>query len=441
MTKIINLRAGAVDISSKDYYCAVPNSDANQEAIVRKFGCYTRDLRNIVAFFKDHQVTSIAMESTGIYWIELFYLLDESGFEVYLVNASHVKNVPGRKTDVQDAQWLQKLHSYGLLRASFQPDNLLRQLRSFNRMMKQTVQEISRTTNRMIKSLEQMNLKLNHVLKDITGKTGMAIIEAILAGERAAKKLAELRDYRVKSSLEEIELALEGNWKASQLIALKIQKDRFDFFQDQLKEIEVEIEKTLQQMDPVQSQDGHQIKTPRRYKNQPSFNVEKYLNNCLGVDVTAIPGIGVVTGLTIFSETGMNLADKFPSEKQFLSWLNVVPNNKISGGKVLSSKVPKKKNRAGLAFRAAAAGLWSSKNPIADYLRMKKRKSNTSKQAIVATARKIASIYYNMVTKIEEYNPDKLITNQKINYSKQLVYLERKMNKVKELIQLQEAMA
>lgn len=441
MTKIINLRAGAVDISSKDYYCAVPNPNDNQDALVRKFGCYTQDLRKIVAFFKEHQVTSIAMESTGIYWIELFYLLDENDFEVYLVNASHVKNVPGRKTDVNDAQWIQKLHSFGLLKASFQPDNLLRQLRSLNRLMKQTVQEISRTTNRMIKSLEQMNLKLNHVLKDITGKTGMAIIEAILAGERSAKKLAELRDYRIKSSPEEIELALEGNWKTSQLYALKVQKDRFDFFQDQLKEIEGEIEKTLEQMNPAQEHDGVQIKKPRRYKNQPSFNVEQYLYNCLRVDVTAIPGISVVTGLTIFSETGMNIKEKFPTEKQFLSWLNVVPNNKISGGKVLSSKVPKKKNRAGMAFRAAAAGLWSSKNPIADYLRMKKRKSHTSKQAIVATARKIASIYYNMVTKNEEYNPDKLVTNQKINYSKQLVFLERKMHKVMELIQKQEAMA
>lgn len=394
MAKVYNLHAAGIDISVKEYVVAVPEDRCKNN--VRTFHTFTRDIHLLAKWLKECQIETIAMESTGVYWYHLYTVLLDYGFEVYLVNAGHVKNVPGRKSDVNDAQWLQELHTDGLLRASYQPDNLTRSLRNYVRQRKSIIQQMTTEIQRMQKALEQMNIKLNNVIRDISGKTGFAIITAILQGERDVDKLVELRDWRIKASKEIIKKSLEGNWREEQIFNLQIAYDHYFFLQNQLKKCDAKSQKVLETMaqsSPPQTGEEPLITTNKNKKNKIPFNAREYIFRTLGVDVTNIYGIQEITALAILSETGANLRDKFPSEKQFLKWLNVVPDNKITGGKVISSKVRKKKNRAGQAFRDAASSQWKAQNPIGDYLRSKKSKSG-GKQAVVATAKKLASIYY-----------------------------------------------
>jgi len=419
-TKLVNLNAAGIDISSKEHVVAVPED--RSKSPVRTFQGFTRDLHQLAKWLVDCKIETIAMESTGVYWYDLYTILLDYGFEVYLVNAYHVKNVPGRKSDVSDARWLQELHTFGLLRGSFQPDNLTRSLRNYVRQRKNTIRQMTRETQRMQKALEQMNIKLNNVIRDINGKTGTAIIIKILEGVQDPKILAQYRDWRIKASEETLIKSLEGNWREEQLFNLRIAYNHYLFLQDQLHQCDIESEKVIKKMSRNSSSNKKAGKL-QKSKNNPNFNVSQYLYEALGVEVTKIYGIKEITALTIFSETGINLKEKFPTEKQFLSWLNVVPNNKITGGKVISSKVKRKKNKAGQAFRDAAGALWAAKNPIGDYIRRKKAKSG-GKQAVVATARKLAAIYYKMVTEKVEFNP-KYITKNKEEYLRnRLIQLE-----------------
>lgn len=339
-----------------------------------------------------------------------------------MVNAYHVKNVPGRKSDVSDARWLQELHTFGLLRGSFQPDNMTRSLRNYVRQRKNIIRQMTRETQRMQKALEQMNIKLNNVIRDLNGKTATKIIVKILEGERDPKILAQYRDWRIKASEETLIKSLEGNWREEQVFNLQLAYTHYLFLQDQLDQCDIESEKVIEKMSSTSfTKEAAKI---QKSKNNPNFNVSQYLYQALGVEVTKIYGI---TALTIFSETGIDLKEKFPTDKQFLSWVNVVPNNKITGGKVISSRVKRKKNRAGQAFRDAASALWRAQNPIGDYLRRKKAKSG-GKQAVVATARKIAAIYYKMVTHKVEFDP-KLITKNKKEY---LIQRLKQLEKIKE---------
>ncbi len=411
MAKLYNLNAAGIDISTKEYVVAVPE-DRNED-YVRTYGTFTKDIHLLAKWLKECKIETIAMESTGVYWYHLYTVLLDYGFEVYLVNAQHVKNVPGRKSDVEDAQWIQELHTYGLLRASFQPDNLTRSLRNYVRQRKSIVQQMTTEIQRMQKALEQMNIKLNNVIRDICGKTGLAIISAILQGERDIDKLAELRDWRIKASKETIINSLEGNWREEQIFNLKMAYEHYFFLQKQLSKCDAQSQSVLEimaQSNSDQTSEKSKITTNKNKKNKIHFNARDYLCRTLGVDVTNIHGIQEITALTILSETGANLKEKFPTEKQFLKWLNVVPDNKITGGKVISSKVRKKKNRAGQAFRDAASSQWKAQNPIGDYLRGKKAKSG-GKQAVVATARKLASIYYKLVTEKEEFDTEILKRN------------------------------
>jgi len=427
MANLLNPDAAGIDISSKEHFVAVPKDRATHS--VRCFQSFTSDLHDLANWLKDCKIKTVAMESTGVYWFQLFTILIDYGFEVYLVNAYHVKNVPGRKSDVSDARWLQELHSFGLLNKCFQPDNITRSLRNYVRQRKQLIKEMTRQTNRMLKSLELMNVKLNNVIRDIHGKTGRLIITAILQGQRNPKELVKHRDPGIKASVEVLEKSLTANWREEQIFNLKQALEHYDFLDKQLRECDNQSEMVILKMiDSTSAQ--KQLKARKKQKNQPKFNVEQHLYNVLGVDVTQIYGIKSTAALTIYSETGVDLKDKFPSEKQFLSWLNVVPDNKISGGKLLSSKVKKKKNRAGQAFRDAASTLWRAQNPLGDYLRKKKAKSGT-KKAIVATARKIAAIYYKMVTQKVNFNPEKIKTTQ---------YLEKKIKYLKKQIEQTEKM-
>lgn len=431
MANIINSKAAGIDISSKEHFVCIPAVKAKDDGEVRTFGTYTEDLHEIAKWLKENKITTVAMESTGVYWTELFSVLQDYGFEVLLVNAHHIKNVPGRKTDVKDAQWIQKLHSYGFLNGSFQPDNQLRTLRTFVRRRTEIVRDMARATNRLIKSLEQMNIKTSQVITDIHGKTGTAVIRAILSGERKAKNFLTFKDGRIKSSDEDFVKALEGNWKEEQLYCLQLAQETYDFLKGQLRGIDGKIEQILeiiQKSTGIEKVELEPIK--HKPKNSPMFNAKEQLKNILGVDVTKIYGLKEGSGLVILSETGYNLEQKFPTEKKFLSWLNLVPDKKVSGGKVLSKKMKKKKNAAGQAFRAGAATLWRSKNPIGDQLRLKKSR-NGAGPAIVSTARRIAIIYYNMVVNQEEFDPSRFKTENEKALLNRLNFFERKAEEMR----------
>lgn len=425
MTNLINLDAAGIDVSAKEHYVAVPE-DRDTESI-RCFKSFTRDLHLMAKWLLKCKIKTIAMESTGVYWYHLYTVLLDYGFEVYLVNAYHVKNVPGRKSDVSDARWLQRLHSFGLLSPCFQPDNLTRELRNSTRQRKSIIKDMSTQTQRMQKALELMNIKLNNVIRDINGKTGHMIVSAILAGETNPEILASYADYRIKATKENLIKSLEGNWRKEQLFNLKQAYDHINFLQHQLKECDKQTEEILDQFSRL-SKDAKPLPKGIKSKNSPSFNAKQYLYDIIGVDVTKIYGLQETNALTIFSETGCNLAEKFPTEKQFLSWLNVVPDNKITGAKVISSKVRKKKNKAGQAFRDSANTLWRANNPWGDYLRIKKAKSG-SRQAVVATAKKIASVYYKMVVDKVDFDDAKIKNNRNDYFSKKLNYLQKMMEK------------
>jgi transposase len=429
---VINSRAAGIDVSDKEMMVAYP---INSEQIeVRVFGSFTSNLHSIAKTLKTNGITTVAMESTGVYWVALFLLLQEYGFEVYLVNAKHVKNVTGRKDDESDAEWIQKLHSCGLLRASFQPDNMTRTLRSIVRHRKNLVHTSSNYINRMQKALELMNIKLHTIISDIDGKTGLDIIEAILAGERNPEVLADLRDKRIKASREDIIKSLEGYWTTEHLFELRQCYQLYCIHRQMIEECEMEIEKQL--IEQIASKNYGVIpqmpKSIRKVssKNKMPFDLTTYLKKILQVDVTEVFGISEISALTIMSEVGTDM-EKWKNEHHFTSWLGLAPNTKISGGKVISSRIMKKKQHAGQAFRMAANSLYHSKSPLGDYYRRIKSKAGAGK-ATVATARKLAIIYYKMVSNKEAFN-------QKAMEDYQQKYKEKKINQLKKKIALLEA--
>lgn len=426
MAKVINKNAAGIDIASNLHFVAV--SPEKSATPVRSFKGFTRDLHELAKWLVSLGIETVAMESTGSYWYHLYTILLDYGIEVYLVNAYHVKNVPGRKTDVLDAQWLQELHANGYLTACFQPDNLTRELRTYVRLRKQIIRDMAKETQHMQKAMVCMNIKLHDVINDINGETGSKIVTAILAGERDPIVLSQLRHHRIKCTEETLIKSLEGNWRDEQLFCLQMARDRYCELEQHLRKVDEASERVVKLL---ASPEIEEIKVPYRpSKNkQPTFNVSQHLYNAYGVDVTEIYGYKQTTALTVFSEIGSNVKEKFPTIKQFLSWLNLVPDNKISGGKILSSKVRKKKNQAGQAFREAANGLWNAKNPFGDYLRSKKSKSGSG-QAIVATAKKIATIFYKMVTEKVAFNPYILDGNRENYLRSKVSHLSKTIQKL-----------
>jgi transposase len=430
---VINPTVAGIDVSDKEMVVAFPVNSEQLE--VRSFGCFTRDLYLIATCLKENGITSVAMESTGVYWVALFLLLQDYSLEVFLVNAKHVKNVTGRKDDESDAEWIQKLHSCGLLRASFQPDNMTRTLRSIVRHRKNLVHTSSTYINRMQKALELMNIKLHTIISDIDGKTGMRIIEAILAGERNPEILADMRDKRIKASREDIIKSLEGYWTTEHLFELRQCYELHKVHIQMIQECDMEIEKQLIEQIASKNEgvisDIPQVVRKASGKHKVAFNLTADLKAILGVDVTAVIGISELNGLTIMSEVGTDMS-KWKTEHHFTSWLGLAPNTKISGGKVISSKIAKKKHYAGQAFRMAAIGLYNSKSPLGDFYRRIRAKAGAPK-AVVATARKLAIIYYKMVANKEAFNPKALD-----DYHQK--YKQKKINQLKKkIVQLEAA--
>jgi len=428
--QIINPTAAGIDVSDSEMMVAFP---INSEQIeVRAYECFTRDLHTLAQTLQSFGITSVAMESTGVYWIPLFLMLQDYGFEVYLVNAKHVKNVTGRKDDESDAEWIQKLHRCGLLSASFQPDNMIRTLRSIVRHRKNLVRMKAGYTNRMQKALELMNIKLHTIISDIDGKTGRLIIEAILKGERNPEVLADLRDKRIKASREDIIKSLEGNWTSEHMFELKQCYQLYCYHQQMIDECDKEIEKQLIEQLASKNEglipDLPKVKRKTVKKNRVDFELTSYLKEIIGVDVTEVVGLSEITVLTIMSEVGTDMS-KWKTENHFTSWLGLAPNTKISGGKIISSRIQKKKHHAGQAFRMAANGLHNSKSPLGDFYRRIRSKAGAAK-AVVATARKIAIIYYKMVSNKEAYNPKAMEDHQQKYKEKKISQLKRKIEQL-----------
>lgn len=398
--QMIHPNAAGIDIGSESHYVAVPED--RDPKWIRCFGSFTQDLYELAKWLKQCKIDTVAMESTGVYWIQLYLILEEYGFDVFLVNARHVKNVSGRKSDVKDCQWIQQLHSYGLLNASFQPDLQGRELRTYIRHRKNLTQSYAKQIQLMQKAFEQMNIKLQNVLTDITGKTGISIIEAILQGEKDAAILAEFADPRVKASKEDIIKSLQANWRREHLFELRQAYDLYLFYKEKIRECDKQIEMVLQQCSG--STDGdYQGKGVKKRKNSFDFNATYHLKKLLGVDITEIFGISEVTAMQIVAETGIDMS-KWPTKKHFVSWLNLAPNNRISGGKILKSKKEKRKNHAGQAFLIAATTVQRSQHWLGIFYRRIAAKHGPG-VAIKATARKLALIFYQMIKNQQSFDP------------------------------------
>ena len=395
---VVHPNAAGIDIGSREIWVAVSPDHADEPT--RCFATFTPDLHTLANWLVACGVNTVAMESTGVYWIPLFEILEATGIEVYLVNARHVKHVPGRKSDVQDCNWLQKLHALGLLSASFRPDAEMCALRTLLRHRAQLIQHRSPHILHMQKALQQMNLQLHHVLSDITGVTGQHILRAIVAGERDPEILAAFRQPGCKADQATLIKALTGNWADEHLFVLKQSLQLFDFFTDQLAACDAQVERCFSAIKPRWDAPADlpplpPIKPGSRSKNKPAPSTRQALFRITGVDLAAIDGLNANLAQIILSEIGTDMS-RFPSVKHFASWLGLAPRNDISGGKVLRSRTLKSGNRAGQAFRQAAASLSRSNSAFGAFYR-RKRASLGPAQAQVATAHRIARTVYFML--------------------------------------------
>ena len=411
--EIVNPRAAGIDIGSRSHWVAVGQGPTD----FKEFGVYNEDLYSIAQWLRENEIKTVAMESTGTYWQSLYAVLIAEGFQVILCNGKFTKNIKGKKTDIQDCQWIQKLHSIGLLSGSFLPDQATEQLRTLCRHRANLLDSAAAASKKMQKYLRLLNLRLDVVVNDICGLTGMAIIKAICNGEKNPERLADLRHHNCKKSKEEIAKALHSNGRQDYIFALKQELEMYEMFQAKIAQCDIEIEKMLNEtIDNDENKKQHYIEKKaykKVNKNTPKnidLNLMAY-QHFEGVDLMAIEGMSYSTILSLISEVGVDGIKRFSTAKHFASWLRLAPNNKISGGKVLSSKIPKGSNRLKIALRNAANAIGNLKDstPLRDFFhRINFRKGRVS--AISATARKLAVIIWNMVVKgIPYHNPEEYL--------------------------------
>jgi len=392
--RTIHPDAAAIDIGATMHVAAVAG-DRDPDPI-RTFGTFTDDLHRLSAWFRECRIKTVVMESTGVYWIPIHEILEQDGFEVLLVNARDAKHVPGRKTDVSDAEWLQRLHEFGLLRASFQPKGEIKALRSYLRQRERLMDQAATHIQHMQKALTQMNVQLHHVVSDITGVTGMKIVRAIVEGERDTAKLAAFRDRRCRSSAETIEKALIGNYREEHVFALTQALELYDVFQEKVAACDQRLESVLKQLRADRTPPDQPL-PPARHKikqaNDPDFAAREALYAVLGVDLTQIHGLGPYLALRLVGECGTDLT-AWPSANHFTSWLSLAPRNKISGGKILSSATRRTKSRAASLLRLAALSVGRTETALGAFYRRLSARVGKAK-AVTATARKIAILFYN----------------------------------------------
>lgn len=425
--EVVHPDAAGIDIGNKSHYVAVPPRRDPQP--VRCFGCTTAELKTMAEWLKQCGIRTVAMQSTGVYWIAVYEILEATGLEVYLVNARETKNLPGRKTDVQESQWLMKLHTYGLLRNSFRPSPEIRKLRTYWRQRQDLVRSAARHIQRMQKALTQMNIQLANVVSDISGVTGQTIIKAILKGERDPQQLAAYRHARIEASEEEIAQALEGNWEEDQLFVLRQEHDGYEFCQKQMAECDRQLAQYLGQMEdrsqgatlPNEMRKG---RLKKKKGNTPQFDLRQELFRMTGTDLTQIDGVDVMTATTILSEVGWDMS-KWKSENNFVSWLKLCPDNKISGGKVIGKGRMPTNNRATSALKMAASSLRESDTYLgAQFRRFRGRLGPAV--ATKAMAAKLARLVYRMLNYGMKYVDQGAKFYEAQHRKQQIIQLKRK---------------
>jgi transposase len=427
----VNEDAAGVDIGAEEIVVCVAGDESTQ--IVKAFGNYTVDLQNIGKWLHEHRVKTVAMESTGVYWIPLFEELERQGFECLLISSRSLRRVPGRKSDIADAQWIQTLHSYGLLESSFRPQGELVALRTLLRHRAQLIEHRSPHIQHMQKALLQMNVQLSQALSDVTGETGLRIIRAIMAGERDPETLASYRDRNCKKSVEEIGKALTGTWRAEHLFIVQQSLEVYDFYTKQIEVCDTEIDHMYAVTRPEWNT-GELQPLPKKKRNSHSKNapqkqaeIRRHLKRISGVDLSVVDGFGVSLAQTVIMEVGTEMS-KFPSEKHFCSWLGLAPKHEISGAKVLKNKTMKTKNRAGQAFRMAAQSVKKADCVFGSlYRRLKSRLDKA--QATVATAHAIARVVYRMLKYKVEYDQINVEEYEQKYKEAQIKYMKKKAEK------------
>ena len=395
--EVVHPHAAGIDVGNGAHYVAVrPDRDPEP---VRRFECFTADLHRLADWLQSCKVKTVAMQSTGVYWIPIFEILEERGFQVYLVNARHTKNLPGRKSDVQESQWLLKLHTYGLLNNSFQPPSEIRVLRTYWRQRGEHVHGAATCIQRMQKALTQMNVQLANVISDVSGLTGQAIIRAILIRRTRSAKVAELRDPRIHATREEVAKSLEGNWRPELLFVLQQEVEMYDTYQRRIAECDQQLQKQLASfVDTIPPPPAHvepKRKKAKPAKNAPRFELCSELQRITGVDLTRIDGIDVMVAQTLVSEVGLDMS-RWKTEAHFASWLGLCPDNRVSGDKVLSRGTRRVINRAATALRMAAVTLMRSRTYLGAQYRRLRTKLGAPK-AITAMAHRLARLVYRML--------------------------------------------
>jgi transposase len=402
---ILQPNAAGVDIGAREIFVAVP-PDRDPEP-VRAFPTFTEDLHKLTDWLKACRIETVAMESTGVYWIPLFQILEARGFQVCLVNARYFQNVPGRRTDVSDCQWLRYLHAVGLLRPSFRPTDQVCVLRSLARHRDSLIQTAATHVLRMQKALDQMNLQIHHVISDLTGLTGLKIVDAILAGERDPQKLAALRDVRIKATEETIIKSLVGDYRREHLFTLRQSLAAYRNYQKLIAECDREIEGQLKTFDArvdckAKPLAASKVRRRRLFGNEPQFDLRKHLYRIFGVDLTEVPGMSILTAHTLLAEVGPDLS-RFHNASAFASWLGLCPDNDITGGKKVAVGTRHVNNRAAWALRMAANALRNSRSGLGDYYRRMRAKLGAPK-AITAAAHKLARIIFHLLTTHQAYD-------------------------------------
>jgi len=427
--EVVHPDAAGIDIGNESHYVAVP-SKRDPEQPVRRFGCVTAELKTMAVWLKRCGIRTVAMQSTGVYWIPVYDILEAAGLEVYLVNARETKNLPGKKSDVQESQWLMKLHTYGLLRNSFRPAPEIRRMRTYWRQRNDLIQSAARHIQRMQKVLTEMNVQLANVLSDVSGMTGQAIVKAILKGERDPYKLAELRDWRGKATQEQMARSLEGNWQEDLLFLLRQEQQAYEFCQKQIAACDQQLEDYLkEQEDRRQGAQLEEEKRKNRRKKKrghtpQQFDLRAGLFRMTGVDLTRIDGIDVMTAATAISEAGWDMS-KWRTEDHFVSWLRLCPDNKVSGEKIIGKGKLPTPNWLTSALKMAASSLKQSDTYLGAQFRRLRRRLGAP-VAIKAMAAKLARLVYRMLRYGMKYVDRGAQVYEEQYRRRQIIFLKRK---------------